>query len=492
MLTRRQALKRSVQSTVALCTSRHLTAADSPSKGIEVNDMQSELNRTTVRSIVKPGSLEELQQAVRTAARNGEFISVAGGRHAMGTQQFGTDTVLIDTTGLTRVMTLDRQRGLIEVGAGIQWPELIDYLNQEQNGAEKAWTIREKQTGVDKVSLGGSMASNIHGRGLKFAPMIGDIESFVLVDADGKAHTCSRRENTELFSLAIGGYGLFGIIAQVTLRLVPRTKVERVVEIIPVKELIGRVADRIRDGFIYGDCQYSTSLDGKVEDHPGVFACYQPVDVDRPIPEDRKQLTGQQWAELYRLARNDKPRAFETYSKYYMSTTGQTYWSDLHQLSGNFQAYREAVDAQSGTEMITEAYVSHANFVDFMGSVRQDFIDNGSDMTYGTIRFIERDDESFLAWAQERSVCIVCNLHVKHTDEGVRKASEDFRRIIDRAIEYGGRYYLTYHRWATRKQVETCYPQFVEFLKLKKKYDPNERLQSDWYRHYKAMFEDRL
>ena len=55
---------------------------------------------------------------------------------------------------------------------------------------------------------------------------------------------------------------------------------------------------------------------------------------------------------------------------------------------------------------------------------------------------------------------------------------------------HGGSYYLTYHRWATRKQVETCYPQFPEFLRLKRRHDPEERFQSDWYRHYKAMFSD--
>ena len=89
-------------------------------------------------------------------------------------------------------------------------------------------------------------------------------------------------------------------------------------------------------------------------------------------------------------------------------------------------------------------------------------------------------------------VCIVCNLHVVHTEAGKQKAIDDFRRIIDRAIEHGGRFFLTYHRWATKEHVETCYPQFVEFLRLKKKYDPQERFQSDWYRHYKAMFAEEL
>ena len=142
--------------------------------------------------------------------------------------------------------------------------------------------------------------------------------------------------------------------------------------------------------------------------------------------------------------------------------------------------------------MITEAYVRHEALAPFLADVRKDFIAHKVDPTYGTIRLIEKDDESFLAWAREPYVCVVCNLHVVHTQAGKEKAALDFRRIIDRAIQHGGRYFLTYHRWATRKQVETCYPQFVEFLRLKKKYDPEERFQSDWYRHYKGMFAEKL
>jgi FAD/FMN-containing dehydrogenase len=60
------------------------------------------------------------------------------------------------------------------------------------------------------------------------------------------------------------------------------------------------------------------------------------------------------------------------------------------------------------------------------------------------------------------------------------------------AARRGGTYYLTYHRYATRNQVESCYPQFAEFLRLKKKYDSEEIFQSDWYRRYRTMFADTL
>jgi hypothetical protein len=489
MPTRREFLKQTTQlgAAIALPTDALGGRADEPA-GVEVNDVQSQLNATRVHRIIQPTSVDAIQAALHEAQREGRAVSMAGGRHAMGGQQFGRDSILLDMKRFNRIVSFDRAKGHLEVEGGIEWPELIAYLNREQAGQQREWAIREKQTGVDRASLAGSLASNIHGRGLRFPPIISDVESFVLVDAGGKLHTCSRRENTELFSLAIGGYGLFGVIAQVTLRLVPRTKVQRVVEVIAVKDLLPWVDKRLQQGFLYGDCQYSIDLQGDAPSHRAVFSCYKPVDRDTPVPENQKQLLAKDWAELYTLARTDKKKAFEKYSTYYLTTSGQVYWSDTHQLIGNFEGYREAVDKERGTEMITEVYVSRDAFLPFMAQVRKDFVDHKVDMTYGTIRFIEKDTESFLAWAKEPSVCIVCNLHVIHTEEGKKTAAEHFRRIIDRAIQHGGRYYLTYHRWATRKQVETCYPQFAEFLRRKKKYDPQERFQSDWYRHYKTLF----
>jgi hypothetical protein len=64
--------------------------------------------------------------------------------------------------------------------------------------------------------------------------------------------------------------------------------------------------------------------------------------------------------------------------------------------------------------------------------------------------------------------------------------------LIDMAARRTGTYYLTYHRYATRDQIQRCYPEFPQFLRLKKKYDPEERFQSDWYRHYKTMFADSI
>jgi hypothetical protein len=386
MPTRRDFLEQTAQLGAAIVLPvGPLDGRDDKPAGIEVNDVQSQLNPTRVHRIVRPTTIDAIQAALLEARREARAVTAAGGRHSMGGQQFGTDAVLLDMKRFKRVLRFDRDKGHIEVEAGIEWPGLIEYLERAQKGQVKQWGIRQKQTGVDEVSIGGSLASNVHGRGLRFPPIISDVESFVLVDAAGKTHTCSRRENQERFALAIGGYGLFGVIAHVTLRLAPRTKVERVVQVIPVKEFIPRVTQRIKEGFEYGDCQYSTDLSSEAAAHPGVFACYRPVPADRPIAKEQKQLSRKEWTELYRLARTDKKKAFKVYSDYYLSTSGQVYWSDTNQLTGTLDYYHEGLKQlppeQKGTEMITEVYVRREELVPFLADVRRDFIEHKVDPT---------------------------------------------------------------------------------------------------------------
>jgi FAD/FMN-containing dehydrogenase len=493
MISRRQFMVGSI-ALAASNTSRKLAPA---SETILVNDVHSQLNPTRVLGISQPGSLEDVQNLIRAARRDRKVISIAGGRHAMGGQQFGADTLLIDIRKMRRILTLDRKRGILEVEAGIEWPELIDGYLRSQNGDKETWGIAQKQTGADRLTISGTIAANAHGRGLKMKPFVSDVESFVLVDATGTARTCSRTENSELFRLVHGGYGLFGVVTSVRVRLVPRKKVERVVEIQSVEGLMAAFEERIADGFQYGDFQFSIERASEDFLRKGVFSCYRPVPMETPIPTAEKQLTDENWRQLLYLAHTNERQAFDTYADYYLSTNGQVYWSDLHQLSIYPDNYHREIDARlhapfPATEMITEIDVPRPALKEFLDEVREDFRKNEVELIYGTVRLIEREDESFLPWAKQPYACTVFNLHTVHSPEGLKRSGDAFRRLIDMATRRGGTYYLTYHRYATRNQVESCYPQFAEFLRLKKQYDPEERFQSDWYRHYKDIFADSL
>ena len=460
-----------------------------------VNDVHSQLNATRVCAVRQPRTMEELQATIREARADQSPVSIAAGRHAMGGQQFATDSLLIDMNDLRSVISFDSEKGEIEVEAGIQWPELYRWLVDTQRGASQPWTFAQKQTGADRLSIGGSLSCNAHGRGLTMAPFVADVRAFTLVDHTGAVVRCSRTENAELFRAAIGGYGLFGVVATVRLRLVPRHKVQRCVEVIEIEDLPRMFEQRIAAGFEFGDFQFATDVDSDSLLRRGVFSCYKPVDDATPLPQDRQELTEEQWKELLVLAHTDRARAFEEYAGYYLTTSGQCYWSDEHQMSTYVDDYHRALGArlgefEHGGEMITEIYVPRADLVKFMSDVRRDLRANRADLIYGTVRLIERDTETLLPWARDAYACVIFNLHVSPAPAGIQKARQDFKRLIDRGLWYGGSYYLTYHRWATRDQVLAAHPRFREFLATKLKFDPDERFTSDWYRHHKELLGD--
>src|SRR5579872_876637 len=464
---------------------------------VVVNDVHSRLNATTVESIVRPRSVEEAVAAVRSAKARGIPIAIAGARHAMGGQQFAAGAVLLDMSRLKRVVDFDESAGSVTVEAGCDWVDLTNHLIEAQKGREAQWSIVQKQTGADRLTLGGCVGANIHGRGLKFRPFVQDIESLTLIDAEGELTTCDRSTNEELFRLAIGGYGLFGVVCEVKLRLQRRFKVERLATQVHVGDLISEIDRHAANGCEYGDLQMNIDDAGEDFLTRGILSCYRTAPNDTPIPVGQKYIPQAQLERLIGMAHTDKAAAYRHYSDYYAGSSGQIYWSDTHQFGFYPYGYHAAIDRQAGapsegSEMITELYVPRAAIAEFMTAVAADLRSNGESIIYSTIRFIEVDGETFLPWAKQRNACIIFNVHVDHSQAGIERAAGTFRRLIDQAIRLGGSFYLTYHRFATREQILACYPQLPELLRRKLHFDPEERFQSEWYRHYRGMFADHL
>ncbi len=485
---------------VAGCVARPIPVRDPWASAIPrdasstlVNDVHSQLNATRVHAIVQPRSVAEVQRVVAEASAARRSVCVAGGRHAMGGQQFGEAGVLIDTRQLDRVLAFDPVHGLVTVEGGIQWPALLRHLEDAQPDAAQAWGIFQKQTGADRLSIGGALACNGHGRGLDLRPMIAQVERITLVDARGELVVASRDERPDLFALAIGGYGLFGVIVSAQLRLRRRVKVRRVVVLEETASIIERFEQRIEAGHLYGDFQFAT--DGARDSflRRGVFSTYEPVPAATPLTRNPTRFHPEDWARLTFYSHRYKRRAFEVYTSRYLATSGQIYWSDSQLSAAYVDNYHADIDRAlrspvKATEMITELYVPRAALAAFMEGARTLLRERQANVIYGTVRMIERDHESVLAWATERFACIVLNLHVEHTPAGLEDAAATMRALIDVAIAHRGSYYLTYHRWATRQQVEACHPRMAEFLALKRAHDPDEVFASDWYRHHVRMF----
>lgn len=114
-----------------------------------------------------------------------------------------------DTRALNRILAIDAARGLLEVQAATPWQTIAAELRP---GDPRAAAVR-----TTMATVGESIERNAAGPdGL---PAVGHVASLTLVTPAGEMQRVSRHRNPELFALAVGGYGLFGITYSITLRI---------------------------------------------------------------------------------------------------------------------------------------------------------------------------------------------------------------------------------------------------------------------------------
>ena len=198
-----------------------------------------------------------------------------------------------------------------------------------------------------------------------------DIEAFYVTNANGDRVRCSRVENTELFSLAVGGYGLLGFIDSVSLRLQERKKLVRRVREVALDDVVPVLEQHTRDGASYGDFQYMTDESSADFMAKGIVSTYLPVEQDGEIPEGQIGLSSEDWLRLYMLAHTDKAAAYDHYAAHYLQTDGQIYWSDYNQFSPYLPEAGDLLYRKMGWKtfaslVLTELYVPRDRFVEFM------------------------------------------------------------------------------------------------------------------------------
>ena len=189
-------------------------------------DDASRLNRTAVAGVWPvpadaDGSEARIAALLARARREGRRVSVAGARHSMGGHTLYPGGVVLDMRPFDG-MRLREDGETLTVQAGALWADVIPHLDA------RGRSVAVMQSN-NAFSVGGSVSVNCHGWQTDSPPIASTVESFRLMLADGTVRRCSRTENAELFSLALGGYGLFGVILDVDLRTVPneRLRLER-------------------------------------------------------------------------------------------------------------------------------------------------------------------------------------------------------------------------------------------------------------------------
>ncbi len=433
------------------------------------------------QEVCSPKSTTEVQELIREAGDTGTTITIAGAGRGNSVKTTSADTTVLDQQHMSKIINLDVANKKITVQPGILWSDIQEAINQ------LGLAVAAMQSYCD-FSVGGSIGVNAHGQDFRFAPIAQTTESMVIVDANGDLKRLSRMENSELFCLFIGGYGLFGVIVEVTLQLVDNTMLKKEVEITDNKSVFDVSEALLNDNDI---ALYSARFDMSTDRFMKrmITIAYRDTHEVTTTPLKTigvlEELRSKALNVLFNAARN-----YSLLRNYRIAFEKNVVEGAFYtkRSRNNAMFYRTGTLSHSDAEkveILQEYFVPIEHADQFIKQSRQLLKRHDVDVLNCTLRYVKQDDVSFLPYAQKTVAAFVFYYSIDNSDAGFECVRGWTRQLVDIALKHNARFYLPYYCFATEKQVRAAYPEFDDFIALKKQYDPKEIFVNDLYLTYK-------
>jgi FAD/FMN-containing dehydrogenase len=440
----------------------------SAAQRVIVNDA-SRLNPTPVvvhlnmRSDSEAELIARLREEMKAAVAAKRPFAVGVARHSMGGQSIPRDgTAITFGNGLCEI---DSSRMTFRASAGTTWRDVIATL-------DKAGFSPAVMQSNNDFGVGSTFCVNAHGWPVPYGPFGSTVKAVRLMMADGSILKCSPEENSELFGLAMGGYGLFGVVLDVEAAMVPNALLKPTFEKMPSRNFAQRFLAAIADDRVkmaYG----RLSVASRSFFEEALLCSYRPLPTPAeglPPATSKGSLTTIS-REIYRAQiGSDVAKRARWLVETKVGTMGSgaaTRNSLMNEPVSNL-ADRET----SRTDILHEYFVSPERFPEFVRACQDVIPSSGLEFLNVTLRYIKPDPQSVLAFAREQRIAAVMSFSQSTAPEGERKMLAMTEALIDRVIDVGGAFYLPYRLHARRDQVRAVYPRFDEFVERKKHYDP--------------------
>jgi FAD/FMN-containing dehydrogenase len=457
-----------LKSALASAAVARLSAARAQS--IVMNDA-SRLNPTPALKHWRPSSdrqgavIAALRDKLKSAGEAGRRVAVGAARHSMGGQSLPRDGVAI--TFEHPWFEIDTANQVYRVSAGARWAEVIAKLDP------LGFSPMVMQSNND-FGVASTFCVNAHGWAVPHGPFGSTVRALRLMLADGSLVECSRTSNPELFALAMGGYGLFGILIDLDVEM------ERNVLLAPTVAVMA--GEEFAEPFI-----------AAIEGDPTTLMAYGRLSVARRDFFAEALLTTyhaapQQPSSLPAATSGGAMTAIS--NAIYREQIGaeipkRLRWLAESRLNPNFGSgiatrnslFNEPVANLANpfgarTDILHEYFVPPARFKEFLAACREVIPPAKAEFLNVTLRYVGADATAVMAFAPQTRIAAVMSFSQEMTAAGELDMLETTERLIDRVVPLGGAFYLPYRLHARRDQVERAYPNVARFIERKRNYDP--------------------
>lgn len=455
--------------------------------GGTINDASC-LNRTAVYGVVAPTNEQEIGSALAYARDHQLKVTSAGQRHSMGGQSFSPGGLVLDMRQLKQITVAEDGKS-VRVQSGATWQDVQKELDS------RGLSVKAMQS-INIFTVGGTLSVNAHGISHDPGPVSSTVRSIRVMTADGKVVTASRTQNPELFRHVLGGYGLFGVMVDVDLDVVPNETYAWHTDYMDYKDFPKFYADNIE-----GNKNVGLAF-SRVTVSPSNYLTETAVHRYTKVPDaasvPKLQLPGHSWLNRFiinlsktgstgrwvrwELEKHIEPSIHPCVSRNSalnqpeacIVTRNQEMYDDMSYLKNRLK----------DTDILQEYFIPQARMPEFIDGLRETVIRNNANLLNVTIRTVHKDVDTALPYAKEDMFAFVLyfNQGLNEKDSAVlRKTTTD---LIDVAAKAGGTYYLPYQLYYSPQQLRTAYPEVDSFFSTKKKYDPTELFVNKFYLKY--------
>jgi len=429
--------------------------------------------------------VDQLQATVRNANARGLKVSISGSRHSQGGHTYVEGGVVLDMRAFNRVLAIDTAALTITVQSGATWDEVQRAL------APRGLAIKVMQSS-NIFTVGGTLSADAHGRDLDVTQVVEVVERFRLLLANGDIVEVSRTSNPELFSLVIGGYGMYGVILDVTLRVTRDELYEQRALTLDYKDFPRYFFDTVQR-----DRQVVLMLARpSIDPDPLSFLREMVVVTWRHAPpgargsfaltEEANVTRDRFFFGLSRTFAWAKALRWSLQKKFELGAGEARIMSRNNAMRPplaplEFLDYRSRRD----TDIIQEYYVPVEHFVAFMDRFRQILVAGRMNVLSSTVRYVTPNATPALAYAPTHpafAIIQMSNVGLSAAEQA--HAASVTQQLVDAALEFGGTYYLTYQLYPTPPQLHRAYPRAGYAFERKRVYDPNEVFVSQFYAKY--------
>lgn len=417
---------------------------------------------------------ERLDEDLLRASR-GAVLARGLGR-SYGDASLPADGPAVGSRLADRILELDLASGRLHAEAGLSLRQL------SWIAWPRGWSS-PVLPGTSSVTLGGMVAADVHGKEHHVRGTLGaHVERLRMRLADGTVLWTDRDTEADLFRATLGGMGLTGHVLEVVLRLVPIPSpwVDQETERFPdLESFLGGLERAAADwpftmgwidclrrgasmgrGILYrGRWVDPSSAAGGAAVDPRTTAAAPGPRRRLAVPFDAPSFALNRWSvaafneSLFRLHGKGVRRVISHPEDFFHPLDKVRHWNRGYGRRG-FTQYQCVVPTRDGA-----------------GRVLEDLVDAGAASFLCVLKDCGAEGEGVLSFPRAGTSIAV--------DLPIRDATRALvERLNRRVIEEGGRVYLAKDTFTRAAEYRAMDPRLDEFLAIRRRYDPEGRLQS--------------